>query len=183
MITVLSMVLQEDEDRLPASPQDWNVRSRLHTPSRAAITGEFRDEQLVYLDVNPADRGNGVVSACRGDRCRRHISPWVCQTLRDATGEYDRQAFPPVCQNGGEYPRWSPGYVEPRRLIALPRQRTIQDTARQDCAIQCDRLPCHRVPRVRPQGTKTFRPYVVGIASCEWEFIQWKGCGGDCEGD
>lgn len=61
MITMLSLVLQEDEDRLLAWPQDWNVRFRLHTPYRPAITGEFRAEQLVYLNVNRADRGNGVV--------------------------------------------------------------------------------------------------------------------------
>ncbi|WP_297031290.1 hypothetical protein [Thermogutta sp.] len=61
MITVLSMVLQEDEDRLPAWLRDWNVRSPLHTPYPTAVTDEYRDEQFLCLDFNPADRGNDVV--------------------------------------------------------------------------------------------------------------------------
>ncbi|WP_347242731.1 DUF5703 domain-containing protein [Thermogutta sp.] len=64
MIALQSMLLQKDGEKmflLPAWPRDWSVRFRLHAPYRTVITGEYKDGQLVYLDVEPPERRKDVV--------------------------------------------------------------------------------------------------------------------------
>ena len=64
MIALQSMVLQKDGKKiflLPAWPRDWNVRFRLHAPGRTVVTGEYKDGQLVYLNVEPPERRKDVV--------------------------------------------------------------------------------------------------------------------------
>jgi hypothetical protein len=46
---------------LPAWPRAWNVRFKLHAPRQTTVEGEYRDGQLLRLDVTPAARRADVV--------------------------------------------------------------------------------------------------------------------------
>jgi hypothetical protein len=46
---------------LPAWPADWNVKFKLHAPRQTVIECEYRDGQIVHLQVTPADRRDDVV--------------------------------------------------------------------------------------------------------------------------
>ena len=48
---------------LPAWPQDWNVRFKLHAPSQTTVEGEVRDGKLTRLIVTPESRRKDV-QAC-----------------------------------------------------------------------------------------------------------------------
>ncbi len=63
MRTLQTMLLQTDGDTLfvlPAWPDDWDVRFRLHAPGRTIVEGERVDGRLERLELTPTDRARDV---------------------------------------------------------------------------------------------------------------------------
>jgi hypothetical protein len=64
MLTLQYMLLQTVGDKiylLPAWPQNWGSRFRLHAPNRTVIEGEVKDGRLKSLKVTPQSRQKDVV--------------------------------------------------------------------------------------------------------------------------
>jgi hypothetical protein len=64
MLTLQYMLMQTVGDKiylLPAWPQNWGSRFRLHAPNRTVIEGEVKDGRLMSLKVTPQSRQKDVV--------------------------------------------------------------------------------------------------------------------------
>jgi len=64
MMALQTMLLQADGDRLylfPAWPKDWNVSFKLHAPDNTAVTGIYRDGNVVELSVDPEIRRSRLI--------------------------------------------------------------------------------------------------------------------------
>lgn len=46
---------------LPAWPKNWNVKFKLHAPQQTIVEGEYRDGEMVQLNVTPETRRRDVV--------------------------------------------------------------------------------------------------------------------------
>lgn len=59
-----NMLLQYDGDQtllFPAWPKEWNVKFKLRTIGNRTISGEYRDEELVHLEVSPIGKNKNIV--------------------------------------------------------------------------------------------------------------------------
>ncbi len=59
-----AMLLQTEGHRiflLPAWPEDWNVRFKLHAPYRTTVRCEYRDGRVQELSVSPSQRRTDVI--------------------------------------------------------------------------------------------------------------------------
>jgi hypothetical protein len=66
MLTLQAMLIRPVGNRiylLPAWPNAWNARFKLHAPARTVVEGQVRDGELVDLHVTPASRRADVVVA------------------------------------------------------------------------------------------------------------------------
>ncbi|OXS55276.1 hypothetical protein B1A99_23665 [Cohnella sp. CIP 111063] len=64
MIGLQEMLMQTHGDRiylLPAWPDDWDVRFKLHAPMNTIVEGEYRDGQWQSLIVTPESRSKDIV--------------------------------------------------------------------------------------------------------------------------
>ena len=64
MMALQTMLLQADKDRLylfPAWPKDWNVSFKLRAPDNTAVTGIYRDGNVVELSVDPEIRRSRLI--------------------------------------------------------------------------------------------------------------------------
>jgi hypothetical protein len=64
MKALQAMIMQIDGDRifiLPAWPEAWNLRFRLHAPRHTLVEGQYENGALTSLTVTPPERRADVV--------------------------------------------------------------------------------------------------------------------------
>jgi alpha-L-fucosidase 2 len=64
MIALQAMLMQpvgREMHLFPAWPKDWAVSFRLHAPYNTLITGEYREGELIALDVTPPKRRKDII--------------------------------------------------------------------------------------------------------------------------
>ena len=63
MTALQKMIMQTDGKRiimLPAWPEDWDMRFKLHAPFQTVVEGEYRDGSLEIIRVTPEGRAKDI---------------------------------------------------------------------------------------------------------------------------